>query len=76
MTSRSFRLDMVETREQWVVIRTSACRRQHAGFPRHPVLRCLGACSHLRVSPEVVFEYLKTVIWVEWRRVARGAHGA
>ena len=124
MTSRSFRLDMVETREQWVVTRTSACRRQHAGFPRHPVLKCsaehlmnpwrgrcdvsgpmrdCGSLFHLRrgdrnidlqprdcrvackpkpveltmgVSPEVVFEYLETVIWVEWPHVDGGADGA
>lgn len=40
MTSRSFRLDVVEIREQWMVTRTSACRRQQPGFPRYPVLRC------------------------------------
>jgi hypothetical protein len=42
---------------------------QAAGKPK-PVELTMG------VSPEVVFEYLETVIWVEWRRVARGADGA
>jgi hypothetical protein len=38
MSSRSFRLDLGETREQWVVTRTPH-RRQQAGFRRHPVPR-------------------------------------
>jgi hypothetical protein len=124
VTSRSFRPDMVETREQWVVTRASAYGRQRAGFQRHLVLRCFakhrmnpfrgveayqdqcgtsGACFHLHrgdrnidlqprdcqaacapkpveltrgMSPEVVFEYLETVIRVEWWHVAGGADGA
>ena len=39
MSSRSFRLDLGETREQWVVTRTPPHRRQQAGFRRHPVRR-------------------------------------
>ena len=90
MTSGSFRLDMVETREQWVVTRTSACgtaracsrlRRGDRDIDLQP-RDCQAACKPkpveltMGVSPEIVIVYLETVIWVEWRRVAGGADGA